>query len=77
MTDAQLTTVREYEQRKLDLYFALRTRVLTDEEWAQVVEHGDHLNISSLQPYFATEKMKELNDAYLQQFKLRLAAKEK
>ena len=67
--------VRDHERRKHDLYFALRTRVLTDEEWEEVVRYGDQLNIKNMVSYYPSEKTIELNDAYLQQFKLRRAAR--
>jgi hypothetical protein len=65
---------RVQQDRRRNLYWALRSRVLTDEEMAEVGRYGDGLNIEPLQGYMPEEKMRELNDALLQQFKLRAAA---
>lgn len=51
--------------------WALRSRVLTEQEMARVADYGDSLNIEPWVSYNAAEKAKELNDALLQQFRLR------
>lgn len=66
--------LREQEAKRSRLYFALRTRVLTTEEWGEVIKYGDRLNIDSGRGYYAEEKSRELNNAYLQQFLLRMSA---
>jgi hypothetical protein len=60
-----------YEKRKTDLYWALRTRVLTDEEMGEVAKHDYCLLIRSGEVYTPSEKIKEFGDALLQQFKIR------
>jgi hypothetical protein len=68
----KLTADRERHRR--DLYWALRSRILTDDEMKEVEQYGDYLNIEPMVSYSSDEKKRELNDALLQQFKLRLAA---
>jgi predicted DCC family thiol-disulfide oxidoreductase YuxK len=71
---AWLTRRVEEEKKRLSLYFALRSRVLTDEEM-QLVERMDiHLVIEPGRAYYEKEMVAEFNAALLQQFKLRLAA---
>lgn len=65
---------RRYETRRRNLYWALRSRVLSEEEMAEVGRWGDRLNIEPMVSYSAPEKARELNDALLQQFRLRAAA---
>ncbi len=69
------------EERREELYWAIRTRVLTDAEMKEVVDMGIGLCIRMVvRPdgmssygggYSELEKIKELNEALLQQFKLR------
>src|SRR3984885_5981848 len=66
---------REQEARRTNLYWALRSRVLTDEEMAEVETYGRYLNIQPMTPYSAHEKELDLNAALLQQFRLREIAK--
>lgn len=64
-----------YEQQRRDLYWALRSRVLTDDEMAEVTRYGDGLNVEPMVPYRPADKAIELNDALLQQFRLRQGVK--
>lgn len=67
---------REYEAHRANLYWALRSRVLTDEEMSEVERYGSSLNIQPMVSYSAHEKELELNNALLQQFRMRdIAAK--
>jgi hypothetical protein len=61
-------------RRKSELFWALRSRVLTLAEMEEVEQHGDSLNIVPCWPYMKSDKDRELNDALLQQFRLRMAA---
>lgn len=63
---------RAREQQRCDLYWALRSRVLTDQEMQQVEEYDYRLTIGD-NPYNELEKRREFNDALLAQFKLHLA----
>lgn len=63
----------ELHQKRRDLYWALRSRVLSDDEMQQVINYGDMLNIEPMQSYISSQKAEELNAALLQQHKLRLA----
>lgn len=65
---------RENEARR-SLFWALRSRVLTEVEMAEVARLGDNLNRYYGEPYNETEKMRQLNDAILQQFRLRAVAR--
>lgn len=65
---------RENDQYKRDLYWALRSRILTDEEMARVKSYGVNLIIESMVPFRTEDKQRELNEALLQQFNMRLAA---
>ena len=64
----------ERAQRRRDLFWALRTRVLTDEEFVEAQSHGEYLNIEPMVSFRADEKARELNDAYVTQAKLRAIA---
>lgn len=57
------------------LMWAMRSRVLTDEEMALVERYGTRLNIDMGVNYKEEEKRKELNDLLFQQFRLRAASK--
>jgi hypothetical protein len=72
--EAAMNYLAEIEKHRRDLYWALRSRVLTDAEMLEVEGYGDRLNIQPMVSYNAEEKKREMNDALLQQFKLRLAA---
>ncbi len=63
--------------RKDELWLALRTRVLTAKEWDEVVALGEYLLIhlhGGMGSGNFVELERRLNEAYLQQFKLRMAA---
>lgn len=66
--------INQMQSRRRELFWALRTRVLTNEEMAEALEHGDSLNIENMVPYTAAEKSRELNEAYYQQARLRSLA---
>lgn len=66
---------QEKEQKhKYDLYWALRSRVLTSDEMKEVEQYGIYLIVTPMTPFDESEKNREFNDALLQQFRLRLAA---
>lgn len=75
MDDEAMKHFGERDRHRRDLFWALRSRILTDTEMDEVARYGDDLNIESFVPYSPQEKMREMNDALLQQFKLRAAAK--
>jgi hypothetical protein len=70
-TEVYLETQAREATRKA-LYWALRSRVLSDEEMAQVDRYGDQLNIDLGKSYMPTDKARELNDALAQQMRLRM-----
>lgn len=65
----------DYRHRH-DLYWALRTRLLSVDEMKEVEQLGIALIIEEMQPYRESEKQAELNAALLQQFKIRLMVEE-
>ena len=65
-----------YEQRRQELWQALRTRVLTKEEWHEVLQYGANLNIEMGVPYYRTEKTMELTHAYMLQFIMHFLSKD-
>jgi hypothetical protein len=66
----------ESELHRRELWWALRSRTLTDDEMAEVKQMGIYLTVGDGQPFKEEEKMRELNDALLQQYRLRdIAAK--
>jgi hypothetical protein len=66
----------ESELHRRELWWALRSRPLTDDEMAEVKQMGIYLTVGDGQPFKEEEKMRELNDAMLQQYRLRdIAAK--
>ena len=67
--------IRDEEAHRANLYWALRSRVLNDEEMAEVERYGSSLNIQLMVSYSPHEKEMELNNALLQQFRLREIAK--
>ncbi len=73
----QLEAEAKENARKDELYLALRTRVLTVKEWEEVVALGEYLLVhfhgGTASGNFV-ELERRLNEAYLQQFKLRMAA---
>lgn len=61
---------------KKKLYWALRTRVLTDKEMAEVESFDYWLLVDGWRPYDEAVKIAEFNQALLQQYKIRdIAAK--
>lgn len=70
-----MAVTAKLETHRRNLYWALRSRVLTEKEMDEVTQYGDTLNIEQMVPYRAEEKMKELNDALLQQQRLRSAVR--
>ncbi len=83
MSENRMETMAEREARKEKLYWALRTRPLTDEEMGQVAEFDYHLTVrmiaisetsASSESYKENEKRREFNDALLQQFRIRAAS---
>jgi len=72
--EASLKRQREWEQERRDLWWALRSRLLTDEEMEEVKRQGSWLNVEPMQSYNRTEKAMELTDALHKQALLRLAA---
>jgi len=61
----------ELAAHKSRLWGALQTRVLTDEEMAEVLRLGDSLNIQEMVSYNAADKAREFNDALVRQSILR------
>jgi hypothetical protein len=57
-----------------ELYFALRSRVLTESEMARVAEEDYYLIVENNEVFNAKEKRLEFGDALLQQFKMRAIA---
>jgi hypothetical protein len=71
--DGAMKQMADMEAHRRALFWALRSRVLTDDEMREVTQYGDGLNIDTGMPYYAADKAKELNEALLQQQRLRLA----
>jgi hypothetical protein len=65
--------VKKYieDSRKIELAHAMQTRILTEEEFQEVLEQGKDLFILTMQPYNPKEKQEEFNAAVLQQYKIR------
>ena len=70
-----LKAMDDADKKKADLYWALRTRVLTDDELEQVRNIGTWLVISRNMPFIEKDITEEYNNALYHQAKLRLAAK--
>ena len=68
---------RQRERSRADLYWALRTRVLTIEEMQQVRNWDYSLVEASGGPYDAQQLKREFLDALYQQFKMRLDSEAK
>ena len=62
-----------WQEEKKKLYYALRTRVLTDEELKKVEQLDYHITVEMMVSYNEQDKKREFLDAMLQQFRLRLA----
>lgn len=63
--------IANYNNRKRYLMQALQSRILTDAEMNEVNSHGRDLNIYNMEPYQEEQKQRELNEALLQQHRLR------
>jgi hypothetical protein len=61
----------ELELHRRELWWALRSRPLTDDEMAEVKQIGIYLTVGDGESFKEEEKMRELNDALLQQYRLR------
>jgi hypothetical protein len=68
-----LRSKQEEAARRSDLWFALRTRVLTSEEMASVRSYGQWLNLQEMVPYDASQKALELNNALANQALMQIA----
>ena len=62
-------------QHRAQLFLALKTRVLDEKELLEAKNYGSELNISDNVSYNEEAKSRELSDAWLQQGKLRHAAR--
>lgn len=69
--EAAMKFMRDAERHKMELWFALTTRVLTDDELKEAVSYGSFLNLQTMVPYNAEEKSQELTSAFLVQQRLR------
>lgn len=67
---------QKLDKKHDDLYWALRTRVLTDDEMAQVRRSGTALLMHGGETYSVSELEREFNGALLLQFQMRLVAEE-
>lgn len=75
--DEAVQSQRQRHHREKKLYEALRTRVLTDKEMAEVLDIGwsitlDWMNSGISWPYKEEERRREFDEAIYQQTKLRL-----
>lgn len=66
--------IRAEETRNSKLFFALRSRVLTDEEMADVADLDYRILVKMGQPFRKDEVMRMFSEALLQQFKIRAVA---
>jgi hypothetical protein len=64
----------DMERHRQELWWALRSRPLTDAEMADVAQMGVSLTVGAGVSYREEEKMRELSDALLQQFRLKAVA---
>ncbi len=65
------SAITEYYAAKRRLGFALISRVITDQEMAQVEREGPDLYVERGETYNEAEKVAEFREALLQQFKMR------
>ena len=72
---AAMKESRKREEDKSNLYWAMRTRILTKAEMKRALAYGDYLNVSEGVSYNEEEKKHELNDAYYQQARLKALGK--
>lgn len=68
--EVEAMKVRDAKE-KADLYTALRTRVLSKEEFEKAQSMGLYLVLEEMIPYDLEEKQRELDEAFLQQARLR------
>lgn len=61
----------DHETRKRQLATDMQTRILTEEEMQEAIQHGIHLFTYNMQSYSCEEKQKEFNEAICQQYRLR------
>jgi hypothetical protein len=64
----------QYEKHRQDLLWALRSRPLTPQEMGEVEQMGLSLVTPNNVQYDENEKVRELNDDLLQQYRLQAAA---
>jgi hypothetical protein len=64
----------ERERHRQELWWALRSRPLTDKEMSEVKRMGIVLTVGYGVSYREEEKMRELNDALFQQYRLQAEA---
>lgn len=62
------------EAHRRDLFQALKTRPLTADERKEALGYRDRLNIEPNTPYFAADKTRELNEAWVVQARIQAAA---
>jgi hypothetical protein len=73
--EAQMWKSRADEQDEKDrLYFAMRSRVLTEDEMKRVEHYQERLLTRDGRPYYEEEIVKQFNAALLQQFQIRTLA---
>lgn len=63
---------RDHDRHRSELFSALRTRVLTDDEMREALAYGDMINIQENVSYYPEEKARERADAFQRQIILRL-----
>jgi hypothetical protein len=66
--------LRQAESHRAALYWALQSRLLTDEESKEVERYGDSLNTPIGVSYSSTEKKSELQNALYNQARLKILA---
>jgi hypothetical protein len=71
----QAEKTRAYQLRRKELWFALNTRVLTDQEYAECRDYDRNLNMDDV-VYNREEKEKQLLEGFYRQGILRLTAKD-
>lgn len=76
LDEEDLKRSEEEEKKKYDLWVALQTRPLTNEEMTKVLAYGDALNTPLGTSYDPVQKSKILQNAYVNQFKMQLIKKE-
>lgn len=64
---------RSYETRRAELWWALYTRVISDEEMDEVLRYGEGISLPYNRPYHPGKKQRELSEAFVAQERLRAA----